>query len=183
MNNFKIKIAILMLFSLIVFTANAQKKKQIGVTKTQLFQQMKRFDSEIEKLRNLSKVVAQSIDPERARIQASYTLDPQRSLDFILLRYERSDSYIQLALAEKARKAAQYLKKHRYDKHGVADIVLEQGINKYNDMCDFFTQIATELRNSFTEHWNEYCSKYGSADKEVFILDNGELATYGVSTK
>lgn len=177
----RVKITVLLVISFLTFTTNAQTRSQAGVSEEQLFQQMGKFDSGIDKLQNLSKMVAQTIDPERVEIQASYSQDPQRTIDFILIRYERNDSQIQLTLAEKAQEAAQYLITHRYDKHGIADIVLKQGIDKYNDMCDFYVQRAKKLRSSFTTHWKTYCSKYGNADQSIFVQDDQELATYGVN--
>lgn len=179
----RFKITALLVLSCLTLASNAQTRSHVGVNKTQLFQQMEKFDNGIDKLQNLSKMVAQTIDPERAEAQASYSQNPQRTIDFILIRYERNDSQIQLALAEKAQEAAQYLIEHRYDRHEIADIVLKQGIDKYNDMCDFYIQRAKDLRSSFTKHWNTYCSKYGSSDQSIFVQDDQELATYGVSTK
>lgn len=177
----KIRKLLLLFFTLFSLSVSSQTNGYKGVTSSQLTQHMKGVDSEIERLRSISKAIAQTLDGAEER--ANYAPNPQRFIDFILLRYERNDSYVQVALAEKAQEGAEYLTIHKYDNHGIEKKVIQQGIDKYNDMCSFFIDRAKQLRSSFTKHWNIYSAKYGTTDQEIFIQDNNELATYGIETK
>lgn len=176
----KLKTLLILIVTFFSLSANSQTYSRKGVTSTQLFQHVKEIDGEIDELRTLSKSVYQVL--QDAEEIASDTPDPQRTLDFILLRCERYDSYVQLALAEKAEECAGYLSEHKHDDHGVAGSVIQEGIDKYNNMCSFFLNRAKQLRASFTKHWNNYSSKYGTSDQEIFVQDDEELESYGIET-
>lgn len=133
----------------------------------------------INDLKNLADLCAKTVEMDYVQEKANQSDNPQAVIDFLLLRWERNDSKIQLKMAEVANEAADMLSEYKNDSR-VDQLVIDQGIAKYTDMSDFFIKRAKEQRASFTQHWNNYVLNYGSGDAYIFDQDDAELQQYGV---
>lgn len=139
----------------------------------------KDYEEVINGLHDLSKALGNTIRPENARPKANQTEDPQRVMDFILLRYQRNDSMVQLRIAEVALEAADFFRAQEYD-GSIEEVVISESIARYDKIAELSLKRARELRDGFTENWKEYSSKYGTEDYYIFNIDDAELAEYGI---
>lgn len=132
-------------------------------------------ETRISKLKEAEKLVASSIqDTEAITATAKLTANPQQYIDFVVLRYERNNLKIQLAIVQAANEAIQKFSSF-IGKDNVDQTVLREGIAKYSDISATSHKFANDLQNKFFEDFSAYLNNYGYDCESIFRQDNNEL--------
>ena len=132
-------------------------------------------ETRISKLRDVEKLVASSIqNTEAIKAAAQQTANPQQYIDFVVLRYERNNRKIQLAIVQATNEAIKNLSAF-VGNSGVDQVVLKEGIAKYSDMSAKAHKFANELQEKYFDHFSAYLNNYGYDCESVFRQDNMDL--------
>lgn len=108
-------------------------------------------ETRINKLKEAENLVASSIqDTEAITATAKQTTNPQQYIDFVVLRYERNNLKIQLAIVQAANEAIQKFSSF-IGKDNIDQSVLREGIAKYSDISATSHKFANDLQNKFFE--------------------------------
>lgn len=128
-------------------------------------------ETRISKLKEVEKLVASSIqNTEAIKATAQQTANPQQYIDFVVLRYERNNHKIQLAIVQATNEAIKNLSAF-IGKSEVDQVVLKEGITKYSDMSATAHKFANELQENFSA----YLNNYGYDCESIFRQDNMDL--------
>lgn len=132
-------------------------------------------ETRISKLKDVEKLVASSIlNTEAIKAAAQQTANPQQYIDFVVLRYERNNRKIQLAIVQATNEAIKNLSAF-VGNSGVDQVVLKEGIAKYSDMSAKAHKFANELQEKYFDHFSAYLNNYGYDCESVFRQDNMDL--------
>lgn len=132
-------------------------------------------ETRISKLKAAEKLVASSIqNTEAIKAAAQQTDNPQQYIDFVVLRYERNNRKIQLAIVQATNEAIKNLSAF-VGNSGVDQVVLKEGIAKYSDMSAKAHKFANELQEKYFDHFSAYLNNYGYDCESVFRQDNMDL--------
>lgn len=132
-------------------------------------------ETRISKLKAAEKLVASSIqNTEAIKAAAQQTDNPQQYIDFVVLRYERNNRKIQLAIVQATNEAIKNLSAF-IGKSEVDQVVLKEGITKYSDMSATAHKFANELQEKFFDHFSAYLNNYGYDFESIFRQDNMDL--------
>lgn len=132
-------------------------------------------ETRISKLKDVEKLVASSIqNTEATKAAAQQTANPQQYIDFVVLRYERNNRKIQLAIVQATNEAIKNLSAF-VGNSGVDQVVLKEGIAKYSDMSAKAHKFANELQEKYFDHFSAYLNNYGYDCESVFRQDNMDL--------
>lgn len=132
-------------------------------------------EQRISNLKQAEKLVASSIQNTAAIISMAQQMpNPQQYVDFVLLRYERNNRKIQLAIVQAANEAVHAMSAF-IGNSGINQVVLKEGIAKYSAISAFAHKFANELQETFFEHFSSYLNNYGYDCEAVFKQDNMEL--------
>lgn len=138
-------------------------------------------ETRISKLKEAEKLVASSIqNTEAIKAAAQQTANPQQYIDFVVLRYERNNRKIQLAIVQATNEAIKNLSAF-VGKGEVDQVVLKEGIAKYSDMSAKAHKFANELQEKYFDHFSAYLNNYGYDCESIFRQDNlGLLLEYEI---
>ena len=132
-------------------------------------------ETRISKLKAAEKLVASSIqNTEAIKAAAQQTDNPQQYIDFVVLRYERNNRKIQLAIVQATNEAIKNLSAF-IGKSEVDQVVLKEGITKYSDMSATAHKFANELQEKFFDHFSAYLNNYGYDCESISRQDNMDL--------
>ena len=132
-------------------------------------------ETRISKLKAAEKLVASSIqNTEAIKAAARQTDNPQQYIDFVVLRYERNNRKIQLAIVQATNEAIKNLSAF-IGKSEVDQVVLKEGITKYSDMSATAHKFANELQEKYFDHFSAYLNNYGYDCESIFRQDNKDL--------
>lgn len=132
-------------------------------------------ETRISKLKAAEKLVASSIqNTEAIKAAAQQTDNPQQYIDFVVLRYERNNRKIQLAIVQATNEAIKNLSAF-VGNSGVDQVVLKEGIAKYSDMSAKAHKFANELQEKYFDHFSAYLNNYGYDCESIFRQDNMDL--------
>ncbi len=132
-------------------------------------------ETRISKLKEAERLVASSIqNTEEIKAAAQQTANPQQYIDFVVLRYERNNRKIQLAIVQATNEAIKNLSAF-VGNSGVDQVVLKEGIAKYSDMSAKAHKFANELQEKYFDHFSAYLNNYGYDCESVFRQDNMDL--------
>ena len=132
-------------------------------------------ETRISKLKAAEKLVASSIqNTEAIKAAAQQTDNPQQYIDFVVLRYERNNRKIQLAIVQATNEAIKNLSAF-IGKSEVDQVVLKEGITKYSDMSATAHKFANELQEKFFDHFTAHLNNYGYDSESIFRQDNMDL--------
>ena len=132
-------------------------------------------ETRIRKLRAAEKLVASSIQNiEAIKAAAQQTDNPQQYIDFVVLRYERNNRKIQLAIVQATNEAIKNLSAF-IGKSEVDQVVLKEGITKYSDMSAMAHEFANKLQEQFFAHFSAYLNNYGYDCESIFRQDDMDL--------
>lgn len=132
-------------------------------------------ESRIAKLKEAERLVASSIqNTEAIKAAAQQTANPQQYIDFVVLRYERNNRKIQLAIVLATNEAIKNLSAF-VGKGEVDQVALKEGIFKYSDMSAKAHVFANELQEKFFDHFSAYLNNYGYDCEPIFRQDNMDL--------
>lgn len=132
-------------------------------------------ETRISKLKEAEKLVASSIqNTEAVKAAAQQTANPQQYIDFVVLRYERNNRKIQLAIVQATNEAIKDLSAFVGNSE-VDQVVLKEGIAKYSDMSAKAHKFANELQEKYFDHFSAYLNNYGYDCESVFRQDNMDL--------
>ena len=132
-------------------------------------------ETRIRKLRAAEKLVASSIkNIEAIKAAAQQTDNPQQYIDFVVLRYERNNRKIQLAIVQATNEAIKNLSAF-IGKSEVDQVVLKEGITKYSDMSAMAHEFANKLQEKFFAHFSAYLNNYGYDCESIFRQDDMDL--------
>ena len=132
-------------------------------------------ETRISKLKAAEKLVASSIqNTEAIKAAAQQTDNPQQYIDFVVLRYERNNRKIQLAIVQATNEAIKNLSAFIGKSEGDQG-VLKEGIAKYSDMSATAHKLANELQEKFFDHFSAYLNNYGYDCESIFRQDNMDL--------
>ena len=132
-------------------------------------------ETRISKLKEAEKLVALSIqNTEAIKAAAQQTANPQQYIDFVVLRYERNNRKIQLAIVQATNEAIKNLSAF-VGKNEVDQVALKEGIIKYSDMSATAHKFANELQEKFFDHFSAYLNNYGYDCESIFRQDNMDL--------
>ena len=132
-------------------------------------------ETRISKLKEAERLVASSIqNTEAIKAAAQQTANPQQYIDFVVLRYERNNRKIQLAIVQATNEAIKNLSAF-VGNSGVDQVVLKEGIAKYSDMSAKAHKFANELQEKYFDHFSAYLNNYGYDCESVFRQDNMDL--------
>ena len=136
---------------------------------------MNNAETRISKLKEAEKLVASSIqNTEAIKAVALQTANPQQYIDFVVLRYERNNHKIQLAIVQATNDAIKNLSAF-IGKSDIDQVTLKEGITKYSDMSAHAHKFANELQEKFFDHFSAYLNKYGYDCESIFRQDNMDL--------
>ena len=124
-------------------------------------------ETRISKLKEAEKLVA-------IKAAAQQTANPQQYIDFVVLRYERNNRKIQLAIVQATNEAIKNLSAF-VGKNEVDQVALKEGIIKYSDMSATAHKFANELQEKFFDHFSAYLNNYGYDCESIFRQDNMDL--------
>lgn len=129
----------------------------------------------ISNLKQAEKLVASSIQNTAAITSMAQQMpNPQQYVDFVLLRYERNNRKIQLAIVQAANEAVHAMSAF-IGNSGINQVVLKQGIAKYAAMSAEAHKFANELQEKFFDHFSAYLNNYGYDCESIFRQDNMDL--------
>ena len=132
-------------------------------------------ETRISKLKAAEKLVASSIqNTEAIKAAAQQTDNPQQYIDFVVLRYERNNRKIQLAIVQATNEAIKNLSAFIGKSEGDQG-VLKEGITKYSDMSATAHKFANELQEKFFDHFSAYLIIYVYDCESIFRQDNKDL--------
>ena len=132
-------------------------------------------ETRISKLKEAEKLVASSIqNTEAIKAVALQTANPQQYIDFVVLRYERNNHKIQLAIVQATNDAIKNLSAF-IGKSDIDQVTLKEGITKYSDMSALAHKFANELQEKFFDHFSAYLNNYGYDCESIFRQDNMDL--------
>ena len=132
-------------------------------------------ETRISKLKEAERLVASSIqNTEAIKAAAQQTVNPQQYIDFVVLRYERNNLKIQLAIVQAANEAIRKFSSF-IGKDNVDLTVLREGIAKYSDISATSHKFANDLQDTFFEHFSAYLNNYGYDCESIFRQDNNDL--------
>lgn len=132
-------------------------------------------EQRIANLKQAERLVASSIqNTDAITAMAQQTPKPQQYIDFVLLRYERNNRKIQLAIVQAANEAVQAMSAF-IGNASVNQLTLKQGIAKYTAISAEAHKFANELQEQFFDHFSSYLNNYGYDCQAVFEQDDMEL--------
>ncbi len=132
-------------------------------------------ETRISKLKEAERLVASSIqNTEAIMAAAQQTANPQQYIDFVLLRYERNNRKIQLAIVQATNEVIKNLSAF-IGNSDVDQVVLKEGIAKYSDMSASAHKFANELQEKYFDHFSAYLNNYGYDCESIFRQDNMDL--------
>lgn len=132
-------------------------------------------EARIAKLKEAQRLVASTIeDADAVEAAAQQTANPQQYIDFVVLRYERNNRKVQLAIVQAATEVVNNLSAF-IGKDEVDQVVLREGIAKYSSMAAFSHKVANELQDGFFNHFSAYLNQYGYDCESVFRSDDMDL--------
>lgn len=136
---------------------------------------MNNAETRINKLKEAEKLVTSSIqNTEAIKAVAQQTANPQQYIDFVVLRYERNNRKIQLAIVQATNDAIKNLSAF-IGKSDIDQVTLKEGITKYSDMSAQAHKFANELQEKFFDHFSAYLNNYGYDCESIFRQDNMDL--------
>ena len=136
---------------------------------------MNNAETRISKLKEAEKLVTSSIqNTEAIKAVAQQTANPQQYIDFVVLRYERNNRKIQLAIVQATNDAIKKLSAF-IGKSDIDQVTLKEGITKYSDMSALAHKFANELQEKLFDHLSAYLNNYGYDFESIFRQDNMDL--------
>ena len=154
----------------------------VGI-KAQTFSQcVNEAEMRIKKLKRVEELIASSIqNDEMIEANANMTLNPQKYIDLVLVRYLRNMHKVQLAIVESATQSANDFCKF-IGKNTIDQRIVSQGIAKYTDIASFSYKWSQELEEQFLDKFSKYLYEYGDDCERIFREDDLELLhKYGVN--
>lgn len=91
-----------------------------------------------------------------------------------MLRYERNNRKIQLAIVQATNDAIKNLSAF-IGKSDIDQVTLKEGITKYSDMSAKAHKFANELQEKLFDHLSAYLNNYGYDFESIFRQDNMDL--------
>ena len=130
---------------------------------------MNNAETRISKLKEAEKLVTSFIQKTEAKMAVV-----QQTVDFVVLRYERNNRKIQLAIVQATNDAIKNLSAF-IGKSDIDQVTLKEGITKYSDMSAKAHKFANELQEKLFDHLSAYLNNYGYDFESIFRQDNMDL--------
>lgn len=175
------KIKAIIILAVLTFLTSGLSAQQISTE--DFWETINSKQSEIDLLRQgMSDAYNNYFEVDNLENDAIESPDPQAYIDYSLARYYRMLSYMNDTAAWIADNTADYICECN-EKVNLNSQVINEGIDKYTDMRDFFLEYARQYYTQFEHLWSKYSAKYGNIGTENLRYDDEFMKRYGVGVR